>query len=323
VIASVRSNLPGLVRRWERRTTEDLRRYVRSWPAVEARAVASGIRKRREPVWLLLPEWLAIAYRLDGRRRAADRRFLQDVLWGQFSVFLATKIQDDLFDGQIADRHLLWVADEFLLEAQRVFSLHFTGSKQFWDFYIQAIRATAGAIDLVDRHQSGRRPVYRTIARLYPSMYAVCKIATRAVCLRAGKPEHFQKASEFLDELALTGQLLDDLEDIGEDLGQGKVNAAAAFLLGGVRPGRNPKPAEIGRAMLETDCLQRFFQMLQRHLRQAEKIVRFLKHPELTRYLQSYGGSLKASEAYFGGLKAGCVTGEHPRRRYRKRGHSV
>jgi len=127
-------------------------------------------------------------------------------------------------------------------------------------------------------------------------MYAVCKIATKAVCLKAGNPEHFRRASQFLDELTVTGQLIDDLEDIGEDLERGRINAAAAFLAPGLRPGGKANLKKIQHAMLHTDALQRFFRVLHRHLRRAGDAMPFLKHPELAQFLRNYKESLSAAE---------------------------
>jgi hypothetical protein len=297
VVAAVRSNLPRLVRRWDRETKEDLRRYIGRWPL--ARPHAGQKRGPNSPIWLLLPELLANDYQLTNRRRNPERRFLSDVLWGQLSAFLALKIQDDLFDGQLDGRSFLWIANEFLLDSRRAFQPHFGTSIRFWDFYDRAISTTCGAILRVDRNQSDRAPKFRSIAQWYPSMYEVCKIATWAVCLKAGRLGSFQNASRFLDELTLTGQLIDDLEDIGEDLHRGRVNAAAAFLISGSRSKRKLGAKGDAATILRRDALLRFFRLLHRHVNRAQKIMRPRRHPQLARFLASYEKSLQTFEEVF------------------------
>ncbi|MBP1649272.1 MAG: hypothetical protein H6Q30_2717 [Bacteroidetes bacterium] len=297
VIASIRRNLRRLVKGWGERPTRALQRYVGRWSSANDHPIRPSPTTRTEPIWLLLPHWLADLYVLHGKRRIIDRNFLSHILWAQFSLFLAIKIQDDLFDKQLVDGSTIWMADEFLLEAQRQLGMHFAGSKSFWDFYAKSISTTVRAIDLVDRYQSRRWPDYRVMTRFYPSMYAICRIATRAVCMRSGNSDHFRRACRFLDLMALTGQVLDDLEDIWEDLQRGRMNAAAAFLAPRLRySGRGSLKDRT--AMFQRDGVEGLFKLLHIHVQQAQRTIRFLENSELTEYLKSYSDSLGALKTH-------------------------
>jgi hypothetical protein len=275
--------------------------YVRSWMMhPPSRTLAS---KEQELVWLSLPVWMWESYRRAGLLQRVRGGFLRDVLWGQFSLFLAVKIQDDIFDGQLADRSLIWTSDQFMLESRSAFAPHFCARDPFWKYYDRSITTSIEAIAEVDRRQSGGTRRYRSICALYPSMYRLCSIATGSVCLKAGRDADFRSASAFLDELVLAGQLVDDLEDIAEDLDRGRVNAAAAFLVPRLHDASQGDPRRavriVGTAMREVGALRRLFRQIHTHVHRATDSIRFLRYPAAAGFLHAYSGSLEAYEAYY------------------------
>jgi hypothetical protein len=285
-----------LIQRWNSQLARDFRQYANLRAQPEISSELSEIARYGEPYWLLIPEWLATAYRQKDGRRSLDRRFLKDVLWGQYCLFLAIKIHDDMFDKHVDQPSLVWAGDEFLQEAQGAFARHFERSSRFWEFYARAIRTTIRAVVENDWIQSQRRPSYTKLFRLHAGMYSVCKIAAYAVCLRSSKVHDVGRLSVFMDQMAIVGQTIDDFGDIGEDLNRGRRNSVAAFLLRSEAPSRREDSQRIARSLLFTDATQRLFRILQRRLGRAEESIRYLDMPAAARYLSYYKDSIRRLE---------------------------
>src|SRR5207244_2505089 len=116
---------PRLRRMLERR----LAAYIKSWPPTIGRDLsmysearrrpASGRRSaRRDRYWTSLPVWLLKHPRFAAPRRGGHA-FLEDILWGQYCLFLFVRIHDDLFDRQAQSPALLFMADGLLVESRR------------------------------------------------------------------------------------------------------------------------------------------------------------------------------------------------------------
>ncbi len=100
--------------------------------AQDERSTGAGRRKAAR-YWRELPVWLFDLY--EGNKAGSDlsHRFLNAVRWGQHCQFLAIRIQDDIFDGEMPSSALLYVSDQLLLEADHTFSRLIAHSSPFWN----------------------------------------------------------------------------------------------------------------------------------------------------------------------------------------------
>jgi hypothetical protein len=244
-----------------------------------------------EPHWLLVPQWLLQRF---GQRKRSDRRFLLDILHGQFCAFLAVKLQDDLFDQQVSDRCLIYAADHLLLSAREALAPHFRSRSVLWPFFDASLRETINSIIEWDQSQlHGFGPV-SSVKAITSAGYAVCNLATFAVCLRLNKARLFRTLLPCTDEIAFVGQLLDDLEDIQSDFDRGRLNYAARFLL--KRPARNSPDLvdRLAMAIVVDGRLSEFLKMLRRHLDRAARIAATIDSPGLTEYIAWHRKALES-----------------------------
>ncbi|MBN1893769.1 class 1 isoprenoid biosynthesis enzyme [bacterium] len=253
---------------------------------------------RPEPYWIFIPRLLAGKYGRKNGRPPGRRGFLGDVIRAQYDLYLAVKIHDDLFDRQITGPALVWTGDDCLLESQRILIRRFGSSPEFWDFCHSAIRKTIQAVRDIDSLQKKRNTHYRKMIRKYAALYAVCKIAAYAVCLKARRMRDFRIVSEFFDRMAMAGQAIDDFEDIIEDGERGRINTAAAFFLQYGTPPRPQSLDRIGRSLIFTDASDKYFRMLKRHLDRAETAIRSLNLPGLPAFMASYRYSVRCLEEH-------------------------
>jgi hypothetical protein len=245
------------------------------------------------PYWLVIPQWLAKLFL--GKQRT-NQRFLFDVLCGQFCMFLAVKIHDDVFDGQAQDRSLLFAADHLLLSARQAFAPYFSSKSLFWSFFDSSLRQTVNAIIAVDQSQLHGYGSPSSVAALARQGYAACNIAAYAICLRAKRIRLFQRIARCTGELAFVGQLLDDLEDMMVDFQRGRVNYAAYFLLGPSIDRRKNFVGRLTRSIILNGSADRFFDMLQGHLQRACEIADTTAVPMLVDYVGNYRIELKSME---------------------------
>lgn len=180
------------------------------------------------PLWLIAPRWYA-------RRRATiGRRFLPDVLFGQYCLFLAIRVHDDLLDDQAGTRWLIPAGDDLLIEAEHQFARH-VDSRDFWSLYRRLVRETLHGIAEVDRLQ--RSPAGMRIAALplYAKVASIFNVGVAATCSVSNQARAYRQFARYAHHLAICGQLQDDLEDVDEDARRGRMNAAVTMLLKGRR----------------------------------------------------------------------------------------
>lgn len=283
------------------RLRERLRRTVRTWDPALARAWTAYVSARKNlparlnddegPYWLRVPRWIA-------RRCSArmGRRFLDDVLFGQSCAFLAVKIHDDLFDGHVADRSLLFAADHLLLASREAFEPHFPGDGEFWNSFNGSFRRTLNAVIAVDECQLHGHPGHAAAAALVRQGYSVCNIGSYAVCRRAGKQRLFAAVARCTGEIAVVGQFLDDLEDMNDDYRRGRVNYAAWVLLGSSRRGRRRGVNRKFPRLLLDGTGDRWFAMLRAHVRRAEVLAAQTGISELSGHVREYGQAVATAE---------------------------
>jgi hypothetical protein len=228
-----------------------LERCWHGWPAplaaearnysVRGRWRSSGAARRLDAdlayVWLLLPQWLAAS--TGAVRRKGAERFLRDVLWGQYALFLFVRIHDDLVDHQARSPWLAYVGDRYLVESVAAYAPHTGG--EFWPLFWALVTETLDAIAEADRLQRRARPDRRALLAAYARVAAIFKVGSIAVLQRARRMDLYPAVSRFKDHTAMAGQILDDLDDLDEDLEDGRRNYVAARVLRAPRLRKEPR----------------------------------------------------------------------------------
>ena len=220
---------------WER----SLQRFLESWPpglhrdfdAYWQERTGSGaaggapVSSPGPPYWLALPGWLASRYAgLLSRMHPGGDELLEDILWGGYALFIAVRIQDDLFDRQAEAPPLIFAPDLFLAEAGRCYIRRCGGLPLFWDFYRTSIAATVGAIlDVESAQRAGVCPP-GVLLQKYAEVNSIFKVGSAALCLLADEFGPFPHVSGFCDEIAMVSQIYDDIEDVTDDLAAGRLN---------------------------------------------------------------------------------------------------
>ncbi len=240
--------------------------------------------------WLVLPSWLERRYsREPPDATGGVSTFLQDVLWGQYALFAAVRIQDDLFDGQAQWPALIFASDQFLLEAEGSFRRACGDHPAFWPIYRECLETTLQAIVETDVLLQGESTSPEVLLEKYAAVSSVFKLGSAAVCLRRDRFDDFTFVGRFCDEMARVSQIFDDLEDVVDDLTRGRSNFVARILgINLPRPGNGEKMAEIVAEQLVGERKSdRVLAEARKHLDRAEDAVRPIALPESGPYLAS------------------------------------
>jgi hypothetical protein len=224
-MVSLRERLRRFTLTWPLPMQAELKRYLRCHKVHPLRKTGEAL-----PHFILLPTWLLERYR--PKPSKCDRDFLSDVLWGQFCVYLAFRIEDDLFDHDADANSLVFAADLLQLESSRTFSLHFPRRSPFWGLYFESLQSALKAVVRADNLQRSRGGSAEMLLKEYARLCSTFKIAAAAVCVRYSGLRHIRCAGLFWDEIAIAGQLLDDLQDLDEDWRRGRSNAIVRIMLG-------------------------------------------------------------------------------------------
>lgn len=183
-----------------------------------------------EPYWKELPRWLT-----ERKREWAGMvspEFLESVLWGQTSLFYAVRLQDDLLDGQFSRSPLALAPLLFMTEANRVFSSVIDTRAGFWRHYRLALETTVTGIVRVAGMQRDATVRADEMLQVYGDVDAVFSVASCAVCERMGMADTIPRVNEFVSEMGKVLLTLDDVEDMEDDLADGRLNYPARILLG-------------------------------------------------------------------------------------------
>jgi hypothetical protein len=259
---------------------------------------AVGARGQDPAYWLLVPGWLAQGG-LGAHKR--PQRVVGDVLWGQYCLYLAIRIKDDLFDQQARSKNLSIVADGFMVESRRAFEKYFEKHSSFWSGYQRCIETTNAAIRQIDTLQRADTTSASRLLREYAKQSSVFKVGSLAICKLSSRPRIFARVSRFADHMAIANQIIDDLQDITEDLEQKRLNYAARVVLQdakGVPQGRSTILERIVSGFLYGDGLQTIFDEVRSRLRLAGEALSSLRLPETSAYLSSYSAVLNVLEQH-------------------------
>ena len=98
------------------------------------------------------------------------------------------------------------------------------------------------------------------------------------MCLLARQPRTRSALSRFGDEMAIAGQIIDDLEDLDEDLARGRFNYVAQRLLSAPGP-QESAAARVAAELVLGDGGTRILAEVRRHLLAAEDALRSVDCP--------------------------------------------
>jgi hypothetical protein len=184
----------------------------------------------RVPFWTELPAW--VAARFGPPRSRPLKEFVNHVSWAQKLLFYGVRIHDDALDGEKISGGLIFAGDLCFLEAEDFFHSAFGNSTQFWKLYHTALRRTLTGILRVAELQRTPRSSSAALLKCYHDVNALFTIAPAAVCEKVNKLEALPPICTFVEHLATAAQILDDVEDLGEDLARGTFNFAANVVVG-------------------------------------------------------------------------------------------
>ncbi len=204
-------------------------RRLRTYLDFEAEVDSAG---RLGPYWAVIPA--AVYTAAHDRRRPAPlrQRQLRGILWAQTCIFLALRLQDDVYDGQAANRNGIFAATLFYSEAAATFRTLFESRAPFWRNYEMLIVASCESIARIADAGRNFRSSPSRLPRLYAGTNSALRIGVQAACELSGRPRLASPLAECCDALAVAWQMIDDLEDMLEDLERGMLNYAARTILG-------------------------------------------------------------------------------------------
>ena len=276
-----------LLRSWPEAIVSDIVGYLSGSPDD-----VSGAAKGAERFWTELPRWLTADRRFASAKHI-DRRWLNDILWAQYCLFLFVRIHDDLFDGQARTPSLIFVADALLLESERTLAKHFPDGP-FWPLFRKCLETTIRGIMEVDARQQRPGALNERSLALYADVSAIFKIGGAAVCVRSGRMREFRRLSVFADDIAIAGQILDDVLDVQEDLARGRYNFAANQLLAGDDVSSDDIAGRLAQSVLFDDGVGRLLDVAGKHLDRADAAIAPLRLASAAAYVGTFRRSLDA-----------------------------
>jgi hypothetical protein len=297
LMSFIEARVDDYARSWPRSLQRDFNRYLR-----EQMAERGGGQKalgRLPHYWLLLPSWLFHRYNSAKRRPEVRTDFLSDVLWGQYCIYLLVRMQDDLLDGQAHSLSLQFAADQFFIESEQTFSQHFRKESSFWRIFREYFRLTTRAVMEVDRLE--RQPGKMTRSRLsaHAKVCSIFKLGAAAVCMKCRRKKHLPAICRFSDELAISGQILDDLEDLEDDLLRGRFSYVANVVLEVDRKRsrlRGDPMRRIVEGIFINDGMANVLKEVKRHLSRAREAIEPVGISPAERYVDDIAASLSDFE---------------------------
>ncbi len=294
-MTDVTTRILEIVESWPVGMRRDFHWYLGRWQGRTAMGRADETTAPSKPYWLLFPPWLARKVNRGRHRRLITDTLLEDILVGQYCVFLAFRMQDDLYDGQIKRRSLIFVSDQLLLEAERIFLKHYRRHPGFWTPYHRCLEDTIRGIVVADELQKSVNSDPSVILREYARVSAIFKIGSLAVCMSGIRDADWPALAAACDNMAVVSQIIDDMQDLQEDLRRGRINYAAQVIIGRSSapvPSMDKLPGLIAENMAYSDALMVLCNDMDRNLRSAARIMRSLGLRESKKYLETMRGSI-------------------------------
>ena len=225
--------------------TQRLRLLLASWPETARRhsgeALArftrdpGGCSPRRwsnHPGWLVIPEWLFHRHVTTEPGRNTHRKFLEDIVFAQYCLFLFVRLQDDLLDDLEKNVNSTFISQLLYLESERLFQERLADEPDFKKIRLALIRKTILTALQAQSTQTSPETTPEELLKLNADLASVLHVGTAAICMRFGDRSEWGRLERILTELALAGQILDDLADLEEDLRAGRFSYVAKILVG-------------------------------------------------------------------------------------------
>ena len=221
--------------RWLQEVDYRIAAMLESVRAGSAEWEVPGRLAQRDPAphWFELPIWLNQAWKAPGIGGPSG---LDDVLWGQYALFLFIRIQDDLLDRHRTDLDSMFVADRFLVESLESFNRVFILDSRFRKQYHAWLRDTVDGIRDVSRLEATAGGFTASHLPLHAKVCAIFKVASLAMCRVHGREREWRWIEGLLDQLAMFSQIGDDLQDLSDDVQQARYTWPANVLSGGSFP---------------------------------------------------------------------------------------
>lgn len=228
------------------------------------------------PSWAVAPIWLRDAWASAPNTTPLGDDRLADIVWGQFALFVFVRIQDDLLDGQYDDLRLQFVADRFLLESAAAFGTLTALDRAFWELYRDSLDATTRGV--LEVGELERRPGAFTEESLdlHAEVSAIFRVGAAAACLLVGRSGDLTWLNAFFDELAIAGQIIDDLTDLVEDVEVSRftwVGNVLAATEPGSGLGPHEQTARLRAGLLDPGRLEPVWAQLGERARRMERVL--------------------------------------------------
>ncbi len=206
-------------------------------------------------------------------------------------MFFFARIHDDLVDGTIQDALLPAVAQQYLIDGERILARHLGADLEFWAFYRDALQETSWNAVWLAQWQRHPASDWKIIQEGYAEEGAILNVASAAVCHLQQRVEDLRLIRRFGAAMTVAGQVLDDLRDLGEDLAQGKVNLAANLMLRAAE--RAGVPVELTADSLVESAVRSggftdLLDLVARQLARARAAARPLELPEAVALVERY-----------------------------------
>ena len=198
------------------------------------------------PSWLQLPVWLHEGWRRPSGFKKLNSRVL-DLLWAQYALFVYIRLQDDLLDRHMSDLQIQFVADRFLVESLESMDRARVADATSRAFYRRCLQTTVDGILEVRMLEGSPGQFEEHHLALHARVSSIFKVAAAAVCTVHRRSTELAWLIPLQDELAVFGQICDDLQDLEDDLRGGRYTFAANALIG----------ARTGEAMTHTEAMHR------------------------------------------------------------------
>jgi len=224
--------------------------YRRDLKSGSGPSIATWGGPAESPYWIELPEWIPRGKSVDSA--GGVQRLVRDVAWAQVCLFYAVRIEDDIFDGHLSRTPLALAPMLFLQESQLVFSTYFDGRSPFWEFYRKAIESTLEGILRVSELERDPMAPAEMLLRVYGDVDAIFSVGAAAVCEKLGMNSMLPALCTFVMKVGRVAQAMDDIDDLDEDLADGRFNYAAKVLL--ARSGSSMTRPELLRNNLNAEA---------------------------------------------------------------------
>ena len=244
--------------------------------------------------WFLVPGWLV---NNKAAHALSDQKFMEDVLWAQYCIFLSVRILDDIYDMQAKNSNLLFVSHLLQLEADRQFAKYFPHDSSFWKRKNDFQQKTLISIVLTDKLQRKRKVKVKDLFPAYADVASIFKIGISAICKKEKDFTKLKLFYKFADELAIISQLFDDFYDILEDLKLGKINSAVRIILDKLPTGSiDDITKKTAHALQFKNGFNNLAAEIIKHIKTANRIAKKLKIQEALLHVQSFEKALKSLE---------------------------